>query len=585
MKKLLKVKYKLLGIFILVTAIPILLVGAYLNFGTREIVLSNTMSEVEANADKMEMRLKSIIKRVINISDLIYINQDLKTFLAGQYDSPLEVYNAYNQYPVFDDYLTYYEEIEKIQFFMKKDIITDSHFIYANKVIQNQHWYQNALMKRGRLTWLYMQDHWTSKKYLALTRTVFDHENQPLGVLVIYISPDILKSVVEGVSYNTFITLDNKRIVYNQNIALLGRHANFYQNRNADIGNYVMDKTINEETVKINVHSFRPEKSLDNTIQIATQVPIDGIIHEPNTIFTRGFLISLGALSISLILIGFFTNSFHKRIQQLRRAMFQVAKGNFHITQEMKGHDEIKEVYKDLQTTSKSVQKIIDEVYIHKIKEETWKRKQKEMDFKMLASQINPHFLYNTLEMIRMKAILNKDPEVAKVIKMLSKMMRSSLKRTDQSIPLSEEVALIENYLEIQKLRFGEHLSYKMEIDENILSYKITPLLIQPLVENAIIHGLEMKEEPGMLRIRIQEDGDDILVEVNDNGVGMSLEKLNELNNRMKDQDYQSNGNSIGLHNVHQRISLLYGDKYGIRMDSVEGSGTTMSMNLPKQKN
>ncbi len=567
------------------TAIPILLVGAYLNFGTREIVLSNTMSEVEANADKMEMRLKSIIKRVINISDLIYINQDLKTFLAGQYDSPLEVYNAYNQYPVFDDYLTYYEEIEKIQFFMKKDIITDSHFIYANKVIQNQHWYQNALMKRGRLTWLYMQDHWTSKKYLALTRTVFDHENQPLGVLVIYISPDILKSVVEGVSYNTFITLDNKRIVYNQNIALLGRHANFYQNRNADIGNYVMDKTINEETVKINVHSFRPEKSLDNTIQIATQVPIDGIIHEPNTIFTRGFLISLGALSISLILIGFFTNSFHKRIQQLRRAMFQVAKGNFHITQEMKGHDEIKDVYKDLQTTSESVQKIIDEVYIHKIKEETWKRKQKEMDFKMLASQINPHFLYNTLEMIRMKAILNKDPEVAKVIKMLSKMMRSSLKRTDQSIPLSEEVALIENYLEIQKLRFGEHLSYKMEIDENILSYKITPLLIQPLVENAIIHGLEMKEEPGMLRIRIQEDGDDILVEVNDNGVGMSLEKLNELNNRMKDQDYQSNGNSIGLHNVHQRISLLYGDKYGIRMDSVEGSGTTMSMNLPKQKN
>lgn len=543
------------------------------------------MNEVEANADKMEMRLKSIIKRVINISDLIYINQDLKTFLAGQYDSPLEVYNAYNQYPVFDDYLTYYEEIEKIQFFMKKDIITDSHFIYANKVIQNQHWYQNALMKRGRLTWLYMQDHWTSKKYLALTRTVFDHENQPLGVLVIYISPDILKSVVEGVSYNTFITLDNKRIVYNQNIALLGRHANFYQNRNADIGNYVMDKTINEETVKINVHSFRPEKSLDNTIQIATQVPIDGIIHEPNTIFTRGFLISLGALSISLILIGFFTNSFHKRIQQLRRAMFQVAKGNFHITQEMKGHDEIKDVYKDLQTTSESVQKIIDEVYIHKIKEETWKRKQKEMDFKMLASQINPHFLYNTLEMIRMKAILNKDPEVAKVIKMLSKMMRSSLKRTDQSIPLSEEVALIENYLEIQKLRFGEHLSYKMEIDENILSYKITPLLIQPLVENAIIHGLEMKEEPGMLRIRIQEDGDDILVEVNDNGVGMSLEKLNELNNRMKDQDYQSNGNSIGLHNVHQRISLLYGDKYGIRMDSVEGSGTTMSMNLPKQKN
>ncbi|SFL52108.1 two-component system, sensor histidine kinase YesM [Gracilibacillus orientalis] len=581
----LKVKHKLLGIYLIVTAIPILLVGAYLNYSTRDIVLNHSLSEAESNVDKLELRLQTIFNRVISIADMVYINQNMKELLENDYESTLEIYNAYNRYPVFDDFLKYYDEIETIQFFMNKDMITDSHFIYADSIVKQENWYQEAVSKSGRLSWVYMDDYWTGQELLALTRAVYGQSNDLLGVLAIYVSPDMLKSVVEGEPYQAFITLDQETIVYNTEREYIGEKATFFTQDDEQMGNYVIDTDFQEEHVKINVHDFQPDKSLDNSFQVSSVIPVDEVMKEPNAIYVRGFLVIIGALTVSIFLIGIFIRSFHKRIQQLRQTMFQVAKGNFQVNKHIKGRDEISEVYRDLATTSESVQKIIDEVYIHKIKEETWKRKQKEMDFKMLASQINPHFLYNTLEMIRMKAILNQDPEVAKIVKMLSKMMRSSLERTDRPVPITEEIALMHHYLEIQILRFGEKFSYKLEVEDGVEDYYIFPLLIQPIVENAIIHGLEPKEEDGFVKITMEEEDQYIQVEVKDNGAGMPKANLIEIRERLNDEDYYSDGNRIGLHNVHQRLRLYYGDKYGIEMDSIEGLGTTMTLKIPKIKN
>src|SRR5699024_7535815 len=135
--------------------------------------------------------------------------------------------------------------------------------------------------------------------------------------------------------------------------------------------------------------------------------------------------------------------SFNRRIYTLRNAMDNVAQGKFSIKKQDLGGDEIGEVYRDIDKTVESIQQLIEEVYIHIINEEQWKRRQKESEFKMLASQINPHFLYNTLEMIRMKAIINNDHEVADIVKKLSKMMRSSLEVTDQPISLQSEIDLV----------------------------------------------------------------------------------------------------------------------------------------------
>ncbi|UOQ85116.1 cache domain-containing sensor histidine kinase [Gracilibacillus salinarum] len=580
----LKVKHKLLGIYLIVTAIPILLVGAYLNYSTRDIVLNNSLNEAKANVDKLELRLQTIFNRVTDIADMVYINQNLKELLEHDYGSTLDMYNAYNQYPIFDDFLKYYDEVETIQFFMNKDMITDSHMIYADGMVKNQSWYKEAIAKEGRLSWVYMENYWTRKKMLALTRSVYGQSHDLLGVLVIYVSPDMLRSVVEGEPYQALITLDRSTIIYNTSNKQIGEEASFFEQEEQPFGNYVIDSEFGGEHVKVNVHHFQPDKSLDNTFQVSTVIPVDDVMKEPNAVYAKGFFVIVGALTISLGLIGIFIRSFHKRIQQLRKTMYQVAKGNFQINEQVRGHDEISDVYRDLMTTSKSVQKIIDEVYIHKIKEETWRRKQKEMDFKMLASQINPHFLYNTLEMIRMKAVLNKDPEVAKLVKMLSKMMRSALERTDRPIPITEEITLIHNYLDIQKMRFGDKFYYQFEIEDSVKDYYIFPLLIQPIVENAIIHGLEPKEDSGFIQLTIEEEDHYIQIEVKDNGVGIKRDTLVEIRERLDDQEYLSDGNSIGLHNVHQRLQLYYGERFGVAIDSIVGLGTTMTLRIPKIK-
>src|SRR5690554_5853061 len=158
-----KVRHKLLGIFLIVTAIPILIAGAYLNYSTREIVLDNSLREANASMEKLQGNLEVMLSRMISISDMIFLSPELRQLLQNDYESPLDMYNAYQRYPVFRDYLKYYDEIETIQFFMTKEMITNSQFIYANEQIRRKDWYIGALEREGRIFWDYKEEHWTGE--------------------------------------------------------------------------------------------------------------------------------------------------------------------------------------------------------------------------------------------------------------------------------------------------------------------------------------------------------------------------------------------------------------------------------------
>jgi two-component system sensor histidine kinase YesM len=198
----------------------------------------------------------------------------------------------------------------------------------------------------------------------------------------------------------------------------------------------------------------------------------------------------------------------------------------------------------------------------------------------MLASQINPHFLYNTLETIRMKARTKNETEIEELVKMLAKIMRRNIQIGDKLVPLEKELELVEYYLRIQQYRYGERISYNIDIKCNIDSLKIVPLLIQPIVENAFIHGLESYEEKGEIRI-IVEHKERLTIRVIDNGKGMSEAKLNEIIESFDDYS-RLNSNHIGLNNVNQRIKLLYGDEYGLYITSKVDEGTSVCIELPE---
>lgn len=208
----------------------------------------------------------------------------------------------------------------------------------------------------------------------------------------------------------------------------------------------------------------------------------------------------------------------------------------------------------------------------------------------MLASQINPHFLYNTLETIRMKAFTAGDREAATAIKLLGQSMRYVLENMGTTYTtLKAELDHVDGYMKIQHLRFGDRIGYETRVEEGLeLSrYRILPLLLQPVVENAIIHGLDEKEEKGLIviSIRTKQEGEQnlLFIDVEDNGCGMTKETLDKLHQDIEIRD-MSRSKSIGLYNINQRMKLHYGNEHRIHLYAEQGRGTRVRLTIPIEK-
>jgi two-component system sensor histidine kinase YesM len=235
--------------------------------------------------------------------------------------------------------------------------------------------------------------------------------------------------------------------------------------------------------------------------------------------------------------------------------------------------------------------RIVNEVYIEKLQKEMLFSRQKEMQLKILSSQINPHFLYNTLETIRMMALSKGEEEISATIKMLSRILRQSLSSAQGTVPLETELERVRDYLGIQKLRFGERINFSIDVEEETKPLMeriyILPLLIQPLVENSFVHGLEKKDGrargEGRVLIRVKVQGESLVVEVTDNGAGLDaegMERVREELGRSLDAQTVCGGERIGLANVNQRIKLFYGADYGLELSPSPNGGLSVRMRV-----
>jgi two-component system sensor histidine kinase YesM len=206
--------------------------------------------------------------------------------------------------------------------------------------------------------------------------------------------------------------------------------------------------------------------------------------------------------------------------------------------------------------------------------------KQNEIKFKMMASQINPHFLFNALESIRMKAHLKGEKEISNVVRLLGKMMRKNLEAGSRTVTLQNEIDVVRCYLEIQKFRYESRLQYELHVDPLAEQVHVLPLIIQPIVENAVIHGLENTEAGGVVCIKARLIDGSVQIEVADNGAGMTAEKLESLYQSLEDQE-DGEHNRIGLRNVHMRLQLSYGSEHGLVIQSELGLGTKVRFSIP----
>ncbi|MGN1139917.1 MAG: sensor histidine kinase [Oliverpabstia sp.] len=220
----------------------------------------------------------------------------------------------------------------------------------------------------------------------------------------------------------------------------------------------------------------------------------------------------------------------------------------------------------------------IQELMVQIIEEQQAKRKS---ELKALQSQINPHFLYNTLDSIIWMAEEGKNEEVVVMTASLAKLFRQIISNEEEEISIFQEVEYCRNYLIIQKMRYKDKLEFEIDLDPDIKGEKIIKLVLQPLIENAIYHGLKYKESKGMLMLKGYGQGDDIIFEIIDNGVGMDQDTMEHIFERHK-VNYRSNG--VGVYNVERRIRLSYGQEYGISYESELGKGTVATVKIPKER-
>ena len=569
----LRIPQKLLLLYTCTSLIPILVIGIYSSIDYKNLVIDRTNQEVIYSINKISYNFSRLIELNKFVTSTICFDGILQNIASMEDLNYKEILNAYNKSSISGNLLEYYKELKYINLYTdNKNLLTNKYFTKVDENIKNQEWYIDVTQNNTSPKWYYKKNINSDTYDLALITPILDNANNLICVLDIGLRTEVLNDLLKNMSYDAFIELDKISIVVSNNNKLYKEKSDSYKFRLKETKNdiEIYDGFVNHKSIRLIRKSILQDTSSINEFNIYIAINLSDIIVETAFFsFDRLFIIIVSLLFSGLLILSF-TKIFNKRFSILSKEMSKVSSGEFNILESIDGNDEISELYSDLVIMSDNLKNLINDIYIADLNKEKMVRHQKEIEFKMLCSQINPHFLYNTLETIRMKTYINGDKESADLIKRLAKLMRSTLEISSSLVTLESELDLINNYLTIQKYRFEDHISFNFDINCDIKNIMILPMLIQPIVENAFIHGLEKKIGNGFLDIKIYLEDEYLFICIKDNGLGISEDNLNHILKEFENEDYDSS--RIGINNVYKRIKLFYDESCGIDIFSDENN-------------
>ncbi len=304
------------------------------------------------------------------------------------------------------------------------------------------------------------------------------------------------------------------------------------------------------------------------------------ISKEFNYMRIKTILIAFGSMLLAFFFILMVAGNITKRAKLVVNLSKNIAKGNFtQISGDKIGSDEIGVLADSINQMSIQLQTLIDEEYNSRIIKVQLERETAQAKLLALQSQVDPHFMFNALESIRLKAVVKNETETAKMIMYLSKMFRHLINWDDDIISLGEDMKFLEEFLFIQKYRFEDEFEYDIAVDENAYSCLLPKLVIQPLVENACVHGVESVSYNRRIKLSVEVYNDQLMISVSDNGIGIDEIRLTELKNML--QDGKKLTQSVGLYNVYQRLALYYGKNFVMDIRSMEDCGTNIDIIIP----
>lgn len=278
---------------------------------------------------------------------------------------------------------------------------------------------------------------------------------------------------------------------------------------------------------------------------------------------------------VPTVIILIITRSINLRIIEILKHMKKVKTQQFQMIMHGESRDEIGQLTLEFNSMIMQIKALINDVYLTEIQKKSLELERRKAQLNALQSQINPHFLFNALETIRMRSLLKQENETAKIIQSMAMILRSSLTWNKEWVSVEEELGFIHCFLDIQKYRFEDKLSYQIQVQPEAYACIVPKMVFLPFVENASIHGIEPLKKGGSIEIRISVTGDEVVFQVSDNGIGMSSEQVDTLYGYLDMEGII--GERIGIQNVIYRVTMLYGGRAVFQVDSRPGKGHGLS--------
>lgn len=452
----------------------------------------------------------------------------------------------------------------------------------SNVDVIDENWFRNTLLKTENLHFSTphvqtifdgseSQYRWVISMSRAVEITNGPYTDQ--GVLLIDIRYNSLERLFDGVNlgnggYAYLISSDGE-IIYHPKAQLIDSGIVKENNRESaglKDGNYEEVFDGEKRIVSVKTVGYTGWKIVGVT-------PLDGM--SLNNIKTKLLMVFIIAfvLFILSIINSYISTRITDPIKELEKAVNEIEQGNLEVEVRSAGSYEIQHLGTSIQSMARRIRKLMNDI----VAEHESKRRS---EFDTLQSQINPHFLYNTLDIIVWMIENEKQSEAVKVVTALARFFRISLSKGKSIIPVKDELEHVRNYLMIQHMRYKNKFTYDIEADEDVLELASLKLMLQPLVENAIYHGMEFMDGDGEILVRAWRREDDLYMSVSDNGLGMTQEQVEHLF-QAADHTSSGRGSGIGVKNVNERIKLYFGTGYGLEILSEPDEGTTVTAHLP----
>ena len=584
-----KISTQMTIVYFLAIVLPITILGSLMMRVTYVDQKNYHAELLESYNAGIKRTMYEITSQIYTFSESIVYNDELIDFLRSEYENENEMRAAAREITLMDDYMKSYAGIDEVLVYIdREDMINYGQYRVPSEEIKQTDWYQKAQSQFSPFWISYRVKNPTNNEYvwrLALVRKMILVGGDKEAVVMIKVKDSYLSSRIGNQEYLTMISVDDTPVAFSNHTKYYGTMPDFelLPNEKYDYGGI---KELEGEEVLFHLSSLDISRTSSNIYLITYDITA---IENTQQILVQYTLILSAVMLLTILILFTLGGGIARQVKALRQEMGKASRGRYdEMLTKINASKELTEAFDDLLVMVKNIQEMEAAQYEAEIKEQNIQNEQQKMEFKMLASQINPHFLYNTLETIRMKAFTAGDREVATAIKLLGKSMRYVLENTGTAdTTLQAEIDHISTYLQIQKLRFGDRINYQVIIQPglNPEEYRILPLLLQPIVENAIVHGLEGKEKDGMFWFAIYIIDETVYVDVSDNGSGMDKENLEALMAKVQDYTRKRRKSSIGLYNINRRIKLNYGEQYGLDIQSTLGEGTMVRVTFPAIKN